>query len=54
MQDDHDARAHDGSSASLITWSNKSAGTHFRAVSGDTTKHLTFVEGEDRFPGGES
>ena len=37
----------DGSSASLMTWSDKSEGTHFWDVAGDTIKHLAFVGSDD-------
>lgn len=39
--------AQDGSSASLMTWSNKSSGTHFWDISGNEAKHLAFVGEED-------
>lgn len=35
--------AQDGSSASLMTWSNTSRGTHFWDVSGNAVKHLAYV-----------
>lgn len=43
-------RAQDGSSASLMTWSNKSEGTHFWDVSGETVKHLAFVGNDEEPP----
>jgi hypothetical protein len=36
-------RAQDGSSASFMTYSDKSQGTHFWDVSGETVKHIAFV-----------
>ncbi len=36
-------RAQDGSSASLMTYSDKAEGTHFWDVSGETVKHIAFV-----------
>lgn len=33
----------DGSSASLMTYSDKAEGTHFWDVSGETVKHIAFV-----------
>lgn len=39
--------AQDGSSASLMTQSSKSEGTHFWDVSGEMVKHIAFVGNED-------
>lgn len=42
--------AEDGSAGSLMTWSNKSEGTHFWKVGGNTVKHLAFVGNDDSAP----
>ena len=39
--------AKDGNTASIMTWSDKSEGTHFWDVEDDTVKHIAFV-GDER------
>lgn len=40
-------QAQDGTHASLMTWSDKTPGTHFWKVYGNTVAHLQFVGDED-------
>jgi len=39
--------ASDNSSASLMTWSDKTEGTHFWDVKGDRIEHMAFVGDDD-------
>lgn len=39
--------AKDGKTASIMTWSDKSEGTHFWDVEGDTVKHIAYL-GDER------
>lgn len=39
-------QAADGSHASIMTWSDKTEGTHFWKVSGGDVEHIQFVGGD--------
>jgi len=38
--------AKDGNTASIMTWSDKSEGTHFWDVEGDQVKHIAYMGNE--------